>query len=146
MLRAPFDISPRSPCSLRFFGARSFLPIFTASFSSLIAPCSFFLFFLFLPDDFSCSLLHFPIFCCSLPPSLYFCAPCSQIMFSLLPAPSLILGHAPCSLGSQGPFPCCLITPNGGSLCLCLSSSMEQRMTIIPMNLSLCLLSLVLCR
>ncbi len=40
-LPAPFNILPRSPCSLQFFGARSFLPIFTAPFSSPFAPCSF---------------------------------------------------------------------------------------------------------
>ncbi len=35
---------PRSPCSLPFFGARSYVPIFTAPFSSLFAPCSFLFF------------------------------------------------------------------------------------------------------
>ena len=43
-LTAPFDIFTRSPCSLPFFGTRSFLQIFTAPFSSLFAPCSFLIF------------------------------------------------------------------------------------------------------
>ncbi len=103
-----------APCSLRHSTPFSLLPsIFQRSLLFTNFHCSFFislcslllfLFFLLLPDNFSCSLLHFPIFCCSLLPFLDFCAPYSQITFSLPPAPSLILGHAPCSLGYQGPF------------------------------------------
>ncbi len=44
MLPAPFDILRHYPCSFPFFGARSFLPVFTAPFSIIFAPCSFFIF------------------------------------------------------------------------------------------------------
>ncbi len=101
MLPAPFDILRRSPCSLPFFGARSFLPIFSAPFSSLFAPCSILIFPL-APWKFL--LLHSSICGCYLLPFPKFCAPCSQITFAMLLAPFLILGHAPCSLGSKGPF------------------------------------------
>ncbi len=121
MLPALFDILPRSPCSLPFFGARSFLPIFTAPFSSLFAPCSFFLFFLLLHYNFSCSLLHFqfclllpatfPIFLCSLLPDYVFLANCS-LPHNYYRSCFLLL--AP--LGLKGLSPCSLITPNGGSL------------------------------
>ncbi len=117
-----------APCSLRYFTPFSLLPsiflhslLFTnfhRSFSIFLCSLLLFLFFPLLPDNFSCSMLHFPILCCSLLPFPNFCAPCSQITFSLLPAPFFILGHAPCSLVSQfkGHSPCSLITPNGGSI------------------------------
>ncbi len=94
VLPAPFHFSALAPfCqfSLLLF-----------HLSSLPAP---FLFFLLLPEDFSCSLPHFSICCCSLLPLPNFCAPCSQITFSMLLAPLGLKGHSPCSL----------ITPNGGS-------------------------------
>ena len=72
-----------------FFISLCSMFLFNFSSCSLIiflAPCSWLLFF--------CSLLCFP----------NLCAPCSKITFSLLPALFLILGHAPCSLGSQGSF------------------------------------------
>ncbi len=88
MLPAPFDILPRSPCSLPFFGTRSFHTIFTAPFSSLFAPCSSFI---------------FPLTSCSI--SQFFAAPCSLFQIFVLPAarlrfpcsllPSLFLGHDP---------------------------------------------------
>ncbi len=102
-------------CSLR---PSTFYPVLPAPHFSALAPLyqfspllihlylrpAPFNLFLLLPDNFSCSLLHFPIFCCSLLPFSIFCAPCSHITCSLLPAPFVILGHAPCSLGCQGPF------------------------------------------
>ena len=87
MLPAPFAILPRPPCSLPFFWRSLLFSNFHCFFFNSL--CSLLLF-----NFFSCSLLLFPTFCAS----------CSQITFSLLLARFLILGHAPCSLGSHGPF------------------------------------------
>ena len=108
MLPAPFDILPRSPCSLPFFGAHSFFYQFSLLISPLFAPCSFlicslapWLFLLLLapfPSFFCCSLLPFTIFCCSLLPGYVFLAPCSLPYFepcSLLPWVSRSILPAP---------------------------------------------------
>ncbi len=99
-----------------FFQVLAPLSVYVMSLPPGLFPnfhCSFYIFLcsLLLFNFSSCSLIIslapcsiFPIFCCSLLPFPNFSAPCSQITFSLLPAPFLILGHAPCSLGSQGPF------------------------------------------
>ena len=102
LLSAPLKILPRSPCSLLLLPPPFYqFSLLFFHLSLLPAP---FQFFLLLLDNFSCSLFHFLIFCCSLIPFQFFLAPCSQITFSLLSAPLLILGHVPCSLGSLGPF------------------------------------------
>ncbi len=77
----PFDILPRSPCSLLTPFYQFSLLLSYLSLSP--APVQF---FLLLLDNSSCSLLHFPIF---------FAAPCSLSQIFVLPAPRL---RFPCSL------------------------------------------------
>ena len=90
MLPAPFNILPYTPCSLLFFKARSFLPIFTF----FISLCSL------LPSNFSSCSPITSLHPCSFSIFLAAPTPFCNFLCSLLPdynfiPPFLILGHAP---------------------------------------------------
>ncbi len=89
-----------TPCSLLFFTSRSFLAIFFAPFSFLIAHCSL-LNFLLAPWW---SILPAPFckFLCFMLTEYHFHDPCSFCYFRL-PTPLAFIGH----------YTCTLITPNG---------------------------------
>ena len=100
-LPAPFNFLPLTPFS------PFYLLLF--HFSVLPAPFSF----RFLLQDFSCSMLLFRMFLCSMPLFIIFCGPCSRIIIcSLLLC--LFYDLLLASLCQIGLAPCSRITPNRG--------------------------------
>ncbi len=101
MLLAPGNILPHSPVC---FSAGSFLPNFTAAFSSLFAPCCFLVLPLahqdngeilqkvFLISRSYCSWILLLLMCTNQEPS--------QLLHNEN-APLVVKGHSPCSLLSQ---------------------------------------------
>ncbi len=75
-----------------------------------------FWFFLLLPDNFSCSLLHIPFFCCSLLPYPNFVLPAPRLRFPCSLLPSLFQAMLLAPFGLKSHSPCSLITPNRSSL------------------------------